>query len=90
MNNPNCHYGVLPIDSAFHTDLFLDLFLKNEDMSLYIEKPCGYAIEKIYVCGYYNHSLNPGDLLVFYRMGERWTKKYTSVITGYCILEEIH
>lgn len=90
LSKPNCNYGVLPIDSSFHTDLFPDLFLKNEDMRLYIEKPCGYAIEKVYVCRYYNSTWTPGDLLVIYRMGERWPKKYTSVVTGYCILEEIH
>lgn len=89
LTNPKCNYGVLPIDSSFHTDLFPDLFLKNEDMSLYIEKPCGYAIEKVYVCSYCNYTWNPGDLLMIYRMGERKPKRYTSVVTGYCILEEI-
>ena len=49
-NYPNLktdlRYGVLPIDSQFHTDLFPDLYIKNEDMTLFEEKPCGYAVEK--------------------------------------------
>lgn len=84
-----CGYGVLPIDSKYHTDLFPDLFLKNEDMRLFVEKPCGYAIEKVYVCKYNNYNLHPGDLMVIYRMGEKWPKRYTSVISGCCVLEEI-
>lgn len=83
----------LPIAAEFHTDLFPDLALKNEDTKIYSEKAHSYALEKIYVCkrppGF--RVPCPGDLMLIYRMGEDFTfKNYTSVITGICILEEIN
>ncbi len=85
----NMKYGILPIDSQFHTDLFPDLYLKNENMTLFEEKPCGYAVEKIYVCRTKFLPVKPGDLMAVYRMSERFYKKYYSVVSGICILEEV-
>lgn len=82
-------YGVLPIDAAFHTDLFPDLFLKNESMTLFEEKPCCYAVEKIYVCATRNVPRKPGDLMAIYRMSEKFYKSYNSVVSGICILQEV-
>lgn len=87
--NPTASYGVLPIDAQFHTDLFPDLFLKNEDMSLFEEKPCGYAVEKIYVCSAKSIPLKPGDMMAIYRMSEKFYKSYNSVVSGICILQSI-
>lgn len=86
---PNPSYGVLPIDSQFHTDLFPDLYLKNESMTLFEEKPCGYAVEKIYVCGTKKIPLEPGDLMAIYYMAPNFYKSYNSVISGICILQEV-
>ena len=83
------HYGLLPIESQWHTDLFPDLYLRSEDMALYEERPCGYAVEKIYVCKGISPILNPGDIMVVYRIADRWPKRYYSVATGYCIIQEI-
>lgn len=87
----NIHYGILPIEPQWHTDLFPDLYLKNEDMSLYEERPCGYAVEKIYVCNGFglNSYLVPGDIMVIYRISNRYPARYYSVASGYGIIQEI-
>lgn len=86
MNNPQIMF--LPIFSKYHTRLFPDLLLKNEDMHLYDEAACGYAIEKIYVCNPPKINCKPGDLVCIYRMGD-YNAKYTSVISGIGIVQEI-
>lgn len=85
-------YWFLPIESTYHTDLFPDNILHNEDMHLYEDnKAHRYAIEKIYLTGAYEmDSVCPGDLVLIYRKGERWPKAYTSVVTGVAIIEEIY
>ena len=92
-NYPNIktesNYGILPIDAQFHTDLFPDLFLRNENMTLFEEKPCGYAVEKIYVCATRNVPYKPGDLMAIYRMSEQFYKTYNSVVSGICVLQDV-
>ncbi|HBD06466.1 MAG TPA: hypothetical protein DCY93_03545 [Firmicutes bacterium] len=85
----NIKYGLLPIESQWHTDLFPDLYLRNENMALFEERPCNYAIEKIYVCKGIPTVLSAGDIMTIYRMGNRYPAKYYSVATGYCIIQEI-
>ena len=82
-------YGVLPIDYQFHTDLFPDLYLKNENMTLFEEKPCSYAVEKIYVCSTKRIPLKPGDLMAIYRMSEKLFKMRSSVVSGICVLQQV-
>lgn len=80
---------ILPINSEYHTSLFPDSILKNEDMSLYSEnKGHLYSLEKIYVSGTFKTNPKPGDYVVIYRRGERYPKKYSSVCTCLCVLEE--
>ena len=87
---PQAAYYFLPIYPQYHTDLFPDMILKNEDMRLYDEcKPHRYAIEKIYLSGNHFTRANPGDVVLIYRTGERYPKKYSSVISGVAIIEEI-
>ena len=92
-NYPFCkddiRYGILPIESQWHTNLFPDLYLKNENMSLYVERPCGYAIEKIYVCKGMPAVTSPGDIMIIYRIGNRFPAKYYSVASGYCIIQKV-
>ncbi len=85
----NIRFGLLPIESQWHTDLFPDLYLRNENMSLFEERPCGYAIEKTYVCKGIPNILSAGDIMTIYRIGNRYPAKYYSVATGYCIIQEI-
>lgn len=81
---------ILPIKAEYHTDLFPDKILKNEDMHLYEENLAHrYAIEKIYLTGAFNIKAKPGDLILVYRMSDKWYKNYSSVITGLAIVQEI-
>lgn len=83
-------YFFLPIFPQYHTDLFPDMILKNENMHLYMEnKAHRYALEKIYLSGAYNVRARKGDLVLIYRTGERHPKRYSSVITGIAIVEDI-
>lgn len=84
----NAKISILPIISQYHTKLFPDLHLKHEDMNLYDEMACRYAIEKIYVCGCKQVNCVPGDLVCIYRMGDYY-KTYTSVVSGIGIIQEI-
>lgn len=86
----NPRYYFLPIYPEYHTDLFPDMILKNENMHLYQEnKAHRYAIEKIYLTGSYKVDARPSDILLIYRTGDRWPKKYSSVISGIAIIQEI-
>ena len=59
-------------------------------MSLYSKnKGHLYSLEKVYVSKSNWKSAKPGDYVVIYRNGDRWPKKYSSVCTCLCILEEI-
>ncbi|MDY4051796.1 MAG: ASCH domain-containing protein [Bacilli bacterium] len=78
----------LPIKSQYHTKLFPDLYLKNENIKIYDELACRYAIEKIYVCGWNKIQASPGDIMCIYRMGD-YNKRYTSVVSGLAILNEV-
>lgn len=90
INKNDVHHFFLPIYPQYHTDLFPDNILKNEDMHLYAEnKAHRYAIEKIYLSGAFNVKAKPGDFVLIYRVGGRYPKKYSSVVTGIAIVEEI-
>lgn len=86
----NTDYYFLPIYAQYHTDLFPDMILKNEDMHLYEEKKAHrYALEKIYLSGSFSAPANPGDLFVIYRIADQGYKKYSSVVTGIAVIESI-
>lgn len=99
IKTPKCSFPVikenpkffwLPIFPQYHTDLFPDMILKNEDMHLYEEKKAHrYALEKIYLSGLYKTDAQPGDIMMIYRTGESYPKKYSSVITGIAVIESI-
>ena len=83
-------YKFLPISYQYHTDLFPDMILENEDMHLYEDNLAHrYAIEKIYLTGAYTKGTRPGDLVLIYRMGEGPYKNYSSVVSGIAIIQEI-
>ncbi len=100
-NYPNIkekvNYYFLPIKHEYHTDLFPDLILKNEDSRIYNDdKSHRFALEKIYLTNLKFNTINqlknikPGDILFIYRMGgERNPKKYSSVISGTAIFNDI-
>lgn len=80
----------LPIRAEYHTDLFPDKILKNENMHLYEENLAHrYAIEKIYLTGAFNIKAKQGDIILIYRMSDQWYKSYSSVVTGLAIVQDI-
>ena len=83
----NYAISFLPIVAKYHTKLFPDLHLKNEDAMLF-DTACSYAIEKIYVTAWKDVDLEPGSLLCVYCMAD-YNKKYRSTVTGVCILNEV-
>ncbi len=84
------NYYFLPIYAKYHTDLFPDNILKNENMHLYEDKLAHrYAIEKIYLTGAFHVTAKAGDVILIYRIGENAYKNYSSVVTGLAIVQEI-
>ena len=81
-------YSFLPIKMQYHTKLFPDLHLNNEDITIYDKEACQYAIEKIYVSYRNPTNISPGDILAIYRMDD-YLKKYRSTVTGIAVLNEI-
>ena len=81
----------LPIEPQYHTPLFPDSILKTENKNLYSgNKGHLYSLEKIYVSNSFGGTAKPGDLLIIYRKGDRYPKKYSSVCTGVAVFEEIN
>lgn len=88
--NKNATYRFLPIMAKYHTDLFPDNILKNEDASLYEGNLAHrYAQEKIYLTGAFFNNAKPGDIVLIYRMSDEWYKRYSSVVTGTAIIQSI-
>jgi hypothetical protein len=81
---------ILPIKAEYHTDLFPDKILRNEDIHLYEDNLAHrYALEKIYLSGVCHCKAKPGDIVLIYRMSNQWYKSYSSVITGLAIIQEV-
>ncbi|MBP5403406.1 MAG: hypothetical protein J6Y36_09640 [Treponema sp.] len=95
-NFPNIIYNrkqkfIVPIYPQFHTTLLPDSKLNTEDKIDFIENiPHRYALQKIYISWCGERNINPGDFVLFYRMGEEGSnKKYTSVLTSLCIIDSV-
>lgn len=85
---------LLAIYPRFHTKLFPDSILRNEDNQRYeLIKDVSYtnSIHKIYLCFMPDTaSLKPGDLIAIYRTTDNLgPAKYRSVITSICQIEEV-
>ena len=86
----NAKYRFLPIKAEYHTELFPDNILKDEDASLYEGNFAHrYAQEKIYLTGAKYTNAKPGDVVLIYRMSDRMNKRYSSVITGRAIIQGV-
>lgn len=83
---------VLSIYPEYHTRMFPDSILRNEDRyELIRDVSYTNSIEKIYLCSMYSAShLQKGDLLAIYRTTD-WNgfAHYRSVITSVCQVEEV-
>ncbi|MBZ3935729.1 PIN domain-containing protein [Methanimicrococcus blatticola] len=94
-NYPNLRYNVnkfiMPIDPKYHTSLFPDSILNTENENDFLENtPYRYALQKVYITWGQDDNVNPGDVMLFYRMGPEGSKKrFSSVITTVAIVDEI-
>lgn len=94
-NYPNLLYNkqkfILPIKSQYHTTLLPDSILNNENEVDFLgAKPHRYALQKVYISFTSERNITAGDLVLFYRMGDYGTnKKFSSVLTTLCIVDEI-
>ena len=81
---------ILPIFPKYHTTLLPDSQLKTENEIDFLGKlPHRYALQKVYISWAPEKNVSQGDLLVFYRTGESYPKKYSSVITTIGVVDEI-
>jgi hypothetical protein len=86
----NSNKYILPIFPRYHTTLFPDAILKNENMELFTDNIAHrYALQKIYVSAAPVKNVHPGDIILIYRVGESSPKKYSSVLSTIAIIDEI-
>lgn len=77
---------IVPIYPEYHTELFPDSILNNESPRNFIEnEPHRNALKKVYISRSINRSLNPGDLIIFYRTGGN----YQGVVSTIGIVESV-
>lgn len=83
---------IVPIFAKYHTTLLPDSKLNTENEIDFLGKePHRYALQKVYISWAPERNINPGDLLVFYRMAENpGRKKYESVLTTIGIVDGIN
>ena len=85
---PNNAKMILPIYPQYHTPLFPDSILNNE-VEYVGNVSHRYALEKAYITWGNVNNVKPGYLLLFYRTGETYPKKYSSVVTTVGVVHEI-
>lgn len=81
---------LLSIYPEFHTRLFPDSILNNEDARIIEDVSHTNSIEKIYICKMSDvKDLKTGDALVIYRTADGGPAEYTAVATSFCMVEEM-
>lgn len=89
-HNKNSNIYFLSINPQYHSRLFPDSILQNENSS--IAKDISYAnsIHKIYIAGMRGmENIKKNDIIVIYRTAEPGTRAYySSVFTSICVIEE--
>lgn len=95
LNYPNfsysCNKFILPILPQYHTTLLPDSQLNSENRIDFLgREPHRYALQKVYITWANCNGANPGDLILFYRMGANGeNKKHKSVVSTVAIVDEI-
>jgi hypothetical protein len=87
----NRNQYLLAIYPEFHTRLFPDSILKNENANIINDISHTNSIEKIYICKMPGvENLKNGDSLVIYRTkDEQGSAYYRAVATSICVVEEV-
>jgi predicted nucleic acid-binding protein len=81
---------IVPIYPEYHTELFPDSILKTESPKDFVEnEPHRNALSKVYISRSYYKDLKSGDLIVFYRTGEKGNAINTGVVTTIGIVESV-
>jgi hypothetical protein len=82
---------VLSIYPKYHTKLFSDSILENEDVDILKDISETNSIYKIYLCWMDNiHNLNPNDKLIIYRTkDDKGPAYYRSVASSLCTVVEV-
>ncbi|MFC5413127.1 N-acetyltransferase [Larkinella bovis] len=88
--NPNAGKKyLLAIYPGFHTRLFPDSILNNENFDIIQDVSYTNSIHKIYICKMKVSSLRKSDIIVIYRTGDgQGPAYYRAVITSVCVVEE--
>lgn len=81
---------LLAIYPKYHSVMFPDSILKNENIDILEDVTVTNSIHKTYVTQMSVNRANPGDLLVIYRTGTTgMPAEYTAVATSICVVEEV-
>lgn len=81
---------ILPIFPKYHTSLFPDSQLITENEIDFVSNiPHRYALQKVYITWSFENNMQSGDLLLFYRTGDTYPKKYSSVLTSIGVIDEV-
>ena len=81
---------IIKIEPQYHTELFPDSINMREAVKNYVEnEPHRNRIGKVYISHSKDRHLKSGDIILIYRIGETFPKKYSSTVTTICIVENI-
>jgi len=81
---------IVPIYQKYHTELFPDSILRTESPIDFVEnEPYRNALSKIYISRSWERSLKSGDLIVFYRTGDKYNAIHTGVVTTIGVVEKV-
>lgn len=87
---PQTRHFLLAIYPQWHTRLFPDSILNNEDASIVTDTSSANSIHKVYLTlipG--TEDLKPGDTIFIYRTAPQGrSAEYSSVVTSLCVVEE--
>jgi predicted nucleic acid-binding protein len=81
---------IVPIYPEYHTELFPDSILNNEIAANFVDnEPHRNAIGKVYISRSYERGLKSGDIVVFYRTGDKGNAINTGVATTFGVVESV-
>ncbi|MGU3359661.1 N-acetyltransferase [Methylobacterium sp. M6A4_1b] len=83
-------YYLLAIYPEYHTKLFPDSILHNEDVNLVQDISYTNTIHKVYIAKMPLTRMKRGDIVIMYRTTDRTGQaRFRSVITSICVIEEV-
>ncbi|WP_245259642.1 N-acetyltransferase [Methylobacterium sp. 10] len=86
----NKRYFMLAIYPEYHTKLFPDSILHNEDSDIVQDVSYTNTIHKVYIAKLSLTRMSRGDVVVMYRTTDRAGQaRFRSVITSVCVVEEV-